>query len=192
MTTGDPAALLPGLTAVRPRHRARARCADPDCGLLVYVDQLVFGYGRCCAEKRGLIIRRHRFAAAAQTGETLLDHLPEEHHRMEPYPQPRIDVTGLDPADAHRKIVDHARFMIGDPSGEIAAAYPNSITAAADDAFRGLIGILERHAPSGLNSTGSTACGPCDESAGRPSGWPCDDYYNAARGLATGLPEARA
>lgn len=187
---------LLGLPPPQAPVRARTRCADPSCNLPVFVDQLVFGYGHCCAEKRGLIVHRYRLAARPQTGETLLDHLPEE-TRMEPFPQIRIDVTDLTPDAAHNKILEHARAMISDPSGEIAAAYPSGITAASDDAFRGLAGILERHDPRpGVLSTGAddysdARCSHCIELETSVP-WPCDDYRDAARGLATGLPEAVA
>lgn len=175
--------------------RARTRCADETCGRPVFVDQLVFGYGRCCAEKRGLVVHRYRLPAAQQAGETLFDHLPAKETSVEPFPQIRIDVTGLDPADAHRKIVEHARSMIADPSGEIAAAYPDGMTAATDDAFRGLVAILERHAPVELSKDPAAPafCGACVD---RPAAtdnvfaWPCADYRDAAAGLATGLPAA--
>lgn len=179
--------LLAGAEPARvPRSRGRVRCRD--CRHLVYVDQLVFGLGRCCAERAGLIVRRYRFPHQHQVGETLLDHLPEG-AGVEPYPQIRIDVAGLDPATAHAKIVEHGRSMIADPSGEIAAAYPHGMTAAADDAFRGLVAILERHAP-GL----AIAVCLCDHAPHTDAldAWPCDDYRDAAAGLATGLPEARA
>jgi hypothetical protein len=158
----------------------------------VFVDQLVYGFGRCCAEKRGLIIHRYRLAARPQAGETLLDHLPEKedavaaHPAPEPFLQVRIDVTGLDPEAAHRAIVEHAHAMISDPTGEFAAAYPNGITAATDDAYRGLIGILERHAPLDLGANG-IRCSRCPADAA-PAGWPCPDYRDAARGLAAALP----
>jgi hypothetical protein len=187
---------LLGLGPAPPRPaRARTRCGD--CHRPVYVDQLVYGLGRCCAERRGLIVHRYRLPASQQAGETLLDHLPTE-DRVEPYPQPRIDVAGLDTAGAHAKIVEHARSMISDPTGEIAAAYPNGITAAADDAFRGLVGILERHAPVERTKHPEQPhfCGACVERPefdGPSAGdWPCADYADAARGLATGLPGATA
>ena len=174
--------------------RARTRCAD--CHRPVYVDQLVYGLGRCCAEKRGLIAHRYRLPAGQQAGETLLDQLKET--RMDPYPQIRIDVTGLTPETAHAKIVAHARSMISDPTGEIAAAYPNGVTAVADDVFRGLVGILERHAPVERTKHPEQPhfCGACVERPefdGPSAGdWPCPDYADAARGLATGLPKASA
>lgn len=156
----------------------------------MYVDQLVFGHGRCCAERRGLIVHRHRLAGAPQLGETLLDQLPEE-TTVDPYPQARIDVTGLAPDAAHTRIIEHAQAMISDPSGEVAAAYPTGITAAADDAFRGLIAILERHRPRRCTSCGSAPHVPAvhyvDNATGRHY-WPSDDYRDAARGLATGIP----
>lgn len=170
---------LLGLAPARRRPRARTRCRD--CSRPVYVDQLVFGLGRCCAEKAGLIVRRYRLPAGQQAGETLLDYLPAKETRVEPFPQIRIDVAGLDAETAHRKIVEHARSMISDPTGEIAAAYPAGITAATDDAFRGLVGILERHAPHLVAGEFT-----CDDHDGQP--WPCLDYRDAARGLATGLP----
>lgn len=185
----DLLALL-GVPVPRDRPaRARVRCRNPECGRLVYVDQAVYGLGRCCAEKAGLIVIRYRFPHQHQVGETLLDHLPKE-ARVEPFPQARIDVAGLEPADAHRKIVEHARAMISDPTGEIAAAFPAGITAAADDAFRGLIGILERHAPDDIAERG-IYCGD-QPHLERLTIWPCDDYRDAARGLATGLPEPAA
>lgn len=169
------------------RARQRVPCGAEGCGRPVYVDQLVFGRGRCCAERAGLIVTRYRFPHQHQAGETLLDHLPTEGARVEPYPQIRIDVAGLDPADAHAKIVEHARSMIADPTGELAAAYPNGLTAATDDAFRGLVGILERHAPDVDRSSGPWCSHP-----NTGERWPCADYADASRGLATGLPAARA
>ncbi len=115
--------------------------------------------------------------------------LSDEETPVQPYPQPRIDVTGLDPETAHRKIVEHAGIMIADPTGEIAAAYPNGITAATDDAYRGLIGILERHAP---RDHGGPYCANCALVPGSPDPWPCRDYRDAAAGLATGLPGTAA
>jgi hypothetical protein len=170
--------------------RARTRCAAEGCGRPVYVDQLVYGLGRCCAEKAGLIVIRHRFPHQRQQGESLLDHLPEG-ARVEPFPQIRIDVAGLPARDAHTKIVEHARSMIADPTGELAKAYPNGMTAATDDAFRGLVGILERHAPRSVVADAAV----CDRDYVTGTGitaWPCDDYRDAAAGLATGLPAAAA
>jgi hypothetical protein len=187
---GDLFAGVP-LPARGRRARARTRCLD--CTRLVYVDQLVYGRGRCCAEKAGLLVVRYRFPHQHQQGPSLLDHLPEGAH-VEPYPtSPRIDVAGLGPDAAHTKIVEHARAMISDPSGEIAAAYPNGITAATDDAFRGLANILERHAPDPDGC--HRFCSRCVAEATRgpvPVPWPCPDYRDAAAGLATGLPAARA
>lgn len=169
-----------GPAPARP-SRARTRCAD--CHRPVYVDQLVCGLGRCCAERAGLIVRRYRIAAGPQAGETLLDHLPAKESGVEPYPQIRIDVTDLDPDTAHRKIVEHVRAQISDPTGEIAAAYPHGITAACDDTFRGLVAILERHAPYTI-VRGTRRVPIC----GGDGPWPCPDYRDAAVGLATGLP----
>jgi hypothetical protein len=170
------------------RTRQRVPCGAEGCGRPVYVDQLVFGRGRCCAEKAGLLVVRYRFPHQHQQGPSLLDHLPEG-ARVEPYPNAhRIDVAGLAPDAAHTKIVEHARAMIADPSGEIAAAYPHGLTAATDAAFLGLIGILERHAP-GL-ATGYRLCGHAPHTEALDA-WPCPDYRDAAAGLATGLPAAR-
>lgn len=186
---------LLGIPAPRPGRSARARTRCRDCHRPVYVDQLVYGLGRCCAERAGLIVIRYRFPHQHQTGETLLDHLPKE-ARVEPFPQARIDVAGMDAPTAHAKIVAHAHTMISDPTGEIAAAFPHGITAAADDAFRGLAGILERHAPTNgaLKPAGDYSDARCGEIHDLEASvaWPCADYRDAARGLATGLPEARA
>jgi hypothetical protein len=106
---------------------------------------------------------------------------------VESYPQVRIDVTGQ-PADvAHARIMDHARnAIVDDPA--IAGVFPESTTTAANDTFRGLIAILERHAPDH-----DTECSkPCVDTPGHDFeyvSWPCDDYRDAARGLATGLPD---
>ena len=186
---------LLGLPPKPAPGRARARCADPACGRPVYVDQMICGYGRCCAEKRGLIVHRYRLPARHQSGETLLDHLPAKESGVEPFPTTfRIDVSDLEPADAHRKILEHCRSMISDPTGEIAAAYPDGLTAATDDAFRGLVRLLERHAP-----THPTYPSDCEHhyslGAGTMYAWPCQDYRDAAAGLAVlaglaaGLPE---
>jgi hypothetical protein len=163
--------------------RARIRCRA--CTHLVYVDQAIYGLGRCCAEKAGVVVRRWRLAHTEQAGDTLLDHLPKE-IPVEPYPMtPRIDVTGDAPRDAHRRIVDHARVMLTDPTGEHAAVL-TPVSVACDDAYRGLIAILERHAPDDVLERG-IYCG--DNPHLRASiMWPCEDYSDAARGLATGLP----
>lgn len=178
---------IPGLPPAQHQTRPRTRCADPLCHRPVYVDQLVAGFGRCCAENRGLIVIRHRIAARPQHGPTLLDQLPGR-TLMEAFPQVRIDVTDLAPRAAHTKIVEHARSMISDPSGEIAAAYPHGITAATDAAFRGLVDILERHAPMDYGTMGAGCQHHGHPGAGEA--WPCDDYRAAAAGLATGLPGA--
>lgn len=180
-----------GLPAARLPARARVRCRA--CSHLVYADQLVFGMGRCCAEKHGLLVRRWRLASTNPAEALTLFDRPEDLMELDMQgTQPRVDVTGLNPAATHAKIVGHARIMIADESGEIAAEFPAGVTAATDDAFRGLIGILERHAPH--TYAADTSCVRCFNHAatGRDHliAWPCDDYRDAARGISTGLPEA--
>lgn len=173
---------LLGLPPPQRRIRARTRCRA--CHRPVYVDQLVAGLGHCCAAKAGLIVHRYRLAARPQNGPTLLDHLPED--TVEPYPQVRVDVTGLDPADAHRKIVEHARSMVSPPG----SAFPAEVLDAANDQWAGIVAILERHAPLDLAANG-IRCSHCSADQA-PAGWPCDDYRDACRGLATGLPTRAA
>lgn len=176
----DLLALL-GIPAPRARPaRARTRCADPSCGLPVYVDQLVFGYGRCCAEKRGLIVHRYRLPAGAQAGETLLDHLPKE-ARVEPFPQARIDVAGMTPAEAHAKILELARAMVPPVPGVL--PFGADVVEAMAAAAAGLVAILERHAPEV-----DRASGPWCTHPNIGERWPCDDYRDAAAGFAVNLP----
>ncbi len=180
---------LLGLPPARPAYRPRARCADPTCGRLVFVDQLVFGFGWCCAAKRGLIVHRYRLPATIQTGATLFDHLPEEIPVLDPYPQVRIDVTGLTPVDAHRKIVEHARSMITD-AARAAVVFPPGVLEAVNDQWSGVIAVLERHAPDDVPGRG-IYCGD-QPHLERLTRWPCDDYRDVSRGLATGLPGTAA
>lgn len=180
----DLLALL-GIPSPRPGRpaRARVRCANPECGRPVFVDQLVYGLGRCCAEKAGLVVHRYRLPAHTQVGETLLDHLPKEHH-VDPYPQARIDVTGMTPNEAHAKILELARALV-EPL-PVVAAFPSEVTEALGATAAGLVAILERHAPS--DTALRVTC--CDHAPhfDRLEAWPCDDYRDAAAGFAVNLP----
>lgn len=146
--------------------------------------------GRCCAEKRGLIVRRWRLTATNPTDAPRLFDSLEDLMAYESFPEPgpypeqlRIDVSGLPPADAHSDIVTAARAAIeADP--EIIAKFPNGLTAVSNAHFNGLVRILERHFPTG------DLCDHCTGLYGKP--WPCADYRDASAGLATGLPEAHA
>lgn len=74
---GDLLGLLPdpAPAATRRARRPRIRCRNPRCGRWVYADQAIFGYGRCCAEALGLVVRRWKLADHGQAGPDLLDTL---------------------------------------------------------------------------------------------------------------------
>lgn len=153
----------------------------------MYVDRLVYGYGRCCAEKAGLVVHRYRLPAGTQTGPNLLDHLPEEPD-VEPYPQIRIDVAGVSADTAHTTIVTHARSMICASDGTSPGSVPAEVIDAANDQWSGMAAILERHSPImavrvATGEPDGALCRYCTR-----QGWPCPDYRDACRGLATGLP----
>ena len=210
---------LAGAPVPLPRapRRARTRCADPLCLRPVYVDQLVHGYGHCCAEKRGLIVRRHRLRHDPPgTGAPTLFDTEEP---VEPFPQARIEVAGMTPADAHAAVLKHVREVADTQNNpQVARLFDPSVNAAATAQFDGLAAILERHAPaehsvkidprSGepcepmalyghgqpAETTAVLCAGHLEIGAGRArygyAAWPCDDYRNAAAGFAIGLPEA--
>lgn len=174
---------LLGVPAPRPGRPARARTRCTACHRPVYVDQLVYGLGRCCAEKAGLIVVRYRFPHQHQTGETLLDHLPEEHH-VDPFPTARVDVAGLDPFTAHAKIMELARAMLTPAPG--LAPFPAEVVEAMTAAAQGLVDILERHAPHDDPTEVH-----CSEVWHSMLAWPCPDYRDAAAGFAVNLPAGR-
>lgn len=97
---------------------------------------------------------------------------------MEPFPEVRVDVVGLDPLIAHRKIMDNARVMFLPPAP--GHRLPSDVVEQVGAVGEGIIAILERHAPGPHGLCAS------EDSVGER--WPCDDYRDAARGLARGLP----
>ncbi len=178
---------LLGLPPPTVRPRARTRCRA--CNHLVYVDQLVHGMGRCCAEKRGLIVRRWRLATTNPTDAPTLFDRPED--LMEPYPQPRIDVTGLPPEQAHTRIVAFVREL-GNEASLPVAVFPAEVAEAAAAQWDGTGRVLARHAPRpavvfplDAPHTEPDVCRRCCTT------WPCIDYRDVTAGVATGLPACR-
>ncbi len=102
----------------------------------------------------------------------------------EPFPQPRIDVTGLDAATAHTKIVDQARTLLSTPDSRL--YFTPDILEAVDATWHGVIRVLERHAPGFTVGAGVILC---DHAPHVDAGdtFPCPDYLDVAAGLATGL-----
>lgn len=106
---------------------------------------------------------------------------------IEPYPQLRVDVTGLDPAHAHSTILGHARVVLAPQSGPTVLDHETVDTLNA--LFAGVLRILERHAPDPDGEY--RFCTSCIAEARRgpvPVTWPCKDFYDAAASLTTGMP----
>ena len=174
-----------GLPAPPPRPaRARIRCRA--CRHLVYADQAVFGMGRCCAERHGLIVRRWRLPTDPTPDTPALFDRPED--LMDPYPQPRIDVAGLNPAAAHCRILSYVRTIALD-SGTPMVGVPAEVSEAAAAQWAGMLRIIERHAPQYPPTPGSCAHRGCLD---QDLTWPCPDYRDATAGLAEGLPAVPA
>lgn len=182
---------LLGLPPARRPPRSRRPCRE--CYRPVYVDQMICGLGRCCAEQQGLIVRRWHLTAPDPTAPTLFDR-PED-ITMEPFPQIRIDLAGLPAAEAHARILAHHDAM-STVNPFIAAVIPEAAEATQDH-LRGQRNILARHAPrhavivpdDWLLDAPHAIPDVCQHHA---TTWPCDDYRDAAAGLATGLPELAA
>lgn len=169
---------LPDLPA-KSRRRAKTRCANPACNRPVYTDRLIFGLGRCCAENRGYLIRRWRLTANPHPEAPTLFDIPKD--IMEPFPQIRVDVTGLAPDAAHTAIVNQLAGVAA-VNPILAEAVPDVVDASQDH-FAGMGRILERHAPY-RDDTGVY----CTHEWHRMIAWPCADYRDTAAGLAAGLP----
>lgn len=185
---------LLGLPPPQRPARARARCWA--CHHPVYVDQMVFGLGRCCAEKRGLLTRRWNLPAANPADAPTLFDRPEDLMDLEPFPQPRIDVTHLNRPDAHARVLLFVRDIAEDASAAMHAAAHGILPEVAEAAaaqWAGIVRILERHAPDPDGE--HRFCSHCVAEAPRgavPVAWPCTDYRDATTGLACGLPDQPA
>jgi hypothetical protein len=113
---------------------------------------------------------------------------------VEPFPEVRVNVAGLDPRTAHGKIMDNARVMFLPPDPEHVPSTPADVVEQVGAIGEGIIAILERHTPRcGGHPRPWMQCAPgvCSaecERCGSGSEWPCDDFRDAARGLARGLP----
>jgi hypothetical protein len=118
--------------------------------------------------------------------------VPEDPMNPHPYPAPRVNVHGVDPQQAHIRILEYVREL-GNEAALPAGVFPPEVAEAASAQWDGTTRILDRHAPRpaavfplDTPRTAPDVCRHCHKA------WPCADYRDVTAGVATGLPACPA